>query len=607
MRRRAVLQRIEQEAELELRFLGPDLERVEHLALHIGAVDTHRAAAEFPTVEHHVVGLGNALTRVGVHVVLVAVFRRGERVVRGVPALAVLVVLEHRKVHHPQRCPNVVEQSMAAAEIAVADLHAQRADGVVDHLFLVGAEEQQITGLCAGALHDLRHRAVVQVLDDRALQTFAALGSVIDLDPRQPLGTVDLDELGVSVDLAAAHLAALGHAQRDHAATHGGRRRAEHLEVDIGHHVGELGELELDAQIGLVGAKAVHRLGVLHHRVFGQIDANGLLEDLADHALEHRPDFFLGEEAGLDVDLGEFGLAIGTQVFVAEALGDLVIAVEASHHQQLLEQLRALRQREEHALVDAARHQVVPCAFGRALGEHRRFDVDETVLVEKLAHLHGYAVAQDQVLLHHRPAQIKHAVRQAGGLGEVLVVDLERRRDAGVEHLEFEAQHFDLAAGQIGVLGACGARTHLADDLQAELVAHDLGGLEHVGAVGVAHDLNQALTVAQVNEDDATVVAAAVRPAHEGHGLAHQGLVDQTAICCSHRVAPETDRGLFAAGALNRADGVCALARRSAPPRPSRSRISRPRQRSWPAKSHRIAAPSGKSRKSGSAWWAHRC
>ncbi len=30
--------------------------------------------------------------------------------------------------------------------------------------------------------------------------------------------------------------------------------------------------------------------------------------------------FFI-EEAGLDVDLGEFRLAVGTQVFVTEALG----------------------------------------------------------------------------------------------------------------------------------------------------------------------------------------------------------------------------------------------------------------------------------------------
>ena len=38
VRRRAVLQRIEQEAELELRLFGSDLQRVEHFLLHVGAV-----------------------------------------------------------------------------------------------------------------------------------------------------------------------------------------------------------------------------------------------------------------------------------------------------------------------------------------------------------------------------------------------------------------------------------------------------------------------------------------------------------------------------------------------------------------------------------------
>src|SRR4051812_45560064 len=50
VRRRAVLQRVQQETELELRFLRADLQRAEHLALHVLAVDTDRAASEFDAV-----------------------------------------------------------------------------------------------------------------------------------------------------------------------------------------------------------------------------------------------------------------------------------------------------------------------------------------------------------------------------------------------------------------------------------------------------------------------------------------------------------------------------------------------------------------------------
>ena len=63
--------------------------------------------------------------------------------------------------------------------------------------------------------------------------------------------------------------------------------------------------------------------------------------------LEQIADFLLGQERGLAVDLREFGLTVGAQIFVAEALDDLVVAIEARHHQQLLEELRRLRQREE--------------------------------------------------------------------------------------------------------------------------------------------------------------------------------------------------------------------------------------------------------------------
>ena len=105
VRRRAVLQRVEQEAELELRFLGRDLEGIEHLLLHVGAMDTDRAAPHLPAIEHHVVTLGDALVRVGHHPVLMPVLGRGERVVGGGVALGLVVELEHREVDHPHRTP----------------------------------------------------------------------------------------------------------------------------------------------------------------------------------------------------------------------------------------------------------------------------------------------------------------------------------------------------------------------------------------------------------------------------------------------------------------------------------------------------------------------
>src|SRR3712207_9041615 len=63
-------------------------------------------------------------------------------------------------------------------------------------------------------------------------------------------------------------------------------------------------------------------------------------------------------------ELRELGLPVGAQVLVAEAAGDLVVALEAGHHQQLLEELRRLGQRVELARAEPARHEEVARPLG---------------------------------------------------------------------------------------------------------------------------------------------------------------------------------------------------------------------------------------------------
>ncbi|GAB4002361.1 hypothetical protein GCM10029992_40330 [Glycomyces albus] len=72
----------------------------------------------------------------------------------------------------------------------------------------------------------------------------------------------------------------------------------------------------------------------------------------------------MGDEGGLDVELGEFGLAVGAEVLVAVAPGDLVVLLEAADHEQLLEQLRGLRQGVPVAGLEADRDQEVAGALG---------------------------------------------------------------------------------------------------------------------------------------------------------------------------------------------------------------------------------------------------
>ena len=98
-------------------------------------------------------------------------------------------------------------------------------------------------------------------------------------------------------------------------------------------------------------------------------------------------------------------------------------------HQDLLEELRRLRQRVPLAAVDARGHEEVARALGRRAGQHRRLDLEEPPLVEGLPDPERDLVAQDQVLLHRRPAQVEVAVLEAQLLGRVGAV-LDRRRAA---------------------------------------------------------------------------------------------------------------------------------------------------------------------------------
>ena len=62
------------------------------------------------------------------------------------------------------------------------------------------------------------------------------------------------------------------------------------------------------------------------------------------------------------------------------------------------------------------------------------------------------------------------------------------------------------------------------------LVAQRLGGRERLRAVRIEHDLHEALAVAQVDEDDAAVIAAAMDPAGQRDDLSQMAAVDAAAV-----------------------------------------------------------------------------
>ena len=202
----------------------------------------------------------------------------------------------------------------------------------------------------------------------------------------------------------------------------------------------EVLQLEAEAGVGPVDAVTGDRLGEGHPRPRRR-------RDVEPRALEHRSHHRLGgvdhvvlvDERHLDVELGELGLAVGAGVLVAEAARDLVVALEAAHHQQLLEQLGRLRQGVERPGLDARGNQVVARALRRRARQVRGLDLEEVPLVQDLAHRGDRLVAQRDGALERLAPEVERAVLEAQALVHLIALVERKGRRLGV------GQELDLA------------------------------------------------------------------------------------------------------------------------------------------------------------------
>ena len=129
-----------------------------------------------------------------------------------------------------------------------------------------------------------------------------------------------------------------------------------------------------------------------------------------------------------------------------------------------------------------------------------------------------------QVALQAGAAQVEITVREAQVLVADFLVERERRHLGLVEHGQGVGDEFDLARGQRGVGLALQTRGDLAGDGDDILRAQAVGLPGHLRVfLGPEDDLGDALAVAQVDENDAAVVAARIDPTGQRGGLAHVG------------------------------------------------------------------------------------
>ena len=286
------------------------------------------------------------------------------------------------------------------------------------------------------------------------------------------------------------------------------------------------------------------------------------LPQLGDDGLAELEHVVLLDEGHLDVELGELRLAVGAEVLVAVAAGDLVVALHARDHEQLLEQLGALREGVPAAGREACRHEEVAGPLGRGAGQRGGLDLDEVTLGQDAAGCRVDLRAQPQGVAGGPvagAAQVEVAVLEAGLLADRdPLVDLEGQRRALVEHLDALGDDLDVAGGQVGVGVALGAQPHLADDLDDVLVAQVVGVAlgEHL----VAHDhLRDAGAVPEIEEGHSAVIAPTGNPARERDGLA--GVVGTQG---AGLMGAEHERGPIGSGAVVVADNPPIL-RKAAP------------------------------------------
>ncbi len=114
--------------------------------------------------------------------------------------------------------------------------------------------------------------------------------------------------------------------------------------------------------------------------------------------------------------------------------------------------------------------------------------------------------------LHPRPPQVEIAIFEAKVLVDRFVgVHLERRDLRPVEHVELADRHLDVAGAEARILGSRRAPPNRAADPQHVFVTQMLG-LGEARMLRIENDLRYAVVVAQVDENQPAMVAAAIDP-----------------------------------------------------------------------------------------------
>ena len=228
------------------------------------------------------------------------------------PALILFRPLEHREV----RDPGPDESLLVDEPELVAQAATQRPEHARDLVGLVGPEEHRRSRIGA----ESRELVLGQELRDRRARLPVLAVDDVGEPLRPPLlrEVLELLEVGPRVLLRDREVA-------------DGRRAGEDLELGAARELGRVLDLEPESQVGLVGAVPEHRVRV-GHALEGVSSSTPIVSlqisrTISSISVENELDV---GEGHLDVELRQLVRPVGAQVLVAEAAGDLVVALEAA-------------------------------------------------------------------------------------------------------------------------------------------------------------------------------------------------------------------------------------------------------------------------------------
>ena len=338
----------------------------------------------------------------------------------GEPSLFVGIPLEHREVNNPEGLPGGRVDEFKMPRCMQANLPERLAGREP----FIAAHQDGVARLNPEGGREFLCDAVDELGD----ATFKAVFG--DLGPRQTTCAVQFGGVLQLVEhFAGERLGRVRNPNRLDDAAILGQCRLEDLEVGLGGDFGDVLQVQFESHIGPIDTPLIDCQLPRNFGNLTEIEVEQLLEDAADEASHDLDDLVTIHEREFQIDLREFRLSIRAGVLVPQALADLDVAVATSDHQNLLEDLWALRQGVPLAGIDAGGNDEVACSFWGALDQQWCFDFEEAEVVEVLPGECHEVVTHLKRSLHGRPAEVDVAVSKTnllGHFGRFVVVGEDR-------------------------------------------------------------------------------------------------------------------------------------------------------------------------------------